>query len=418
MEEKYIKNEIKFNNNIHIFKELYNISKATVKIKIKIGGEWGFGSGFFCRLERNNKKFYSIITNEHVVGANLVKNKEEIIILYDNEKKKLNLKLDKSDRCIFCLKELYGIDATIIEILEKDGIDNTYFLLPDDSDNENYDSYIFSEIQIPQFPGGEELSLSNGTIIDFNSENVSMFFHDADTEDGSSGSPIILKGTEKVIGIHKGTYNRNNFISNIGIFIRKIIDVVKNFKRNGEGKEYYKNGKIKYEGNFLNDLYDDDNGKYYYENGDVYIGQFKNGEKYGEGLTYNKEGELINVDEYKKDKLINDYNKKKFMSNNQSNNINSNNNIIHNDQFKYNSDYNQNLDKNPSNNKIKNDNNSNFTNKDFKVQLYNILHPFGNFFGVVCRRCGHKTEKHQPNGYGRWKCSECPENDSICEIID
>ena len=106
MEEKYIKNEIKLNNNIQIFKELYNISKATVKIKIKIDGEWGFGSGFFCRLERNNKKFYSIITNEHVVGANLVKNKEEIIILYDNEKKKLNLKLDKSDRCIFCQKEL------------------------------------------------------------------------------------------------------------------------------------------------------------------------------------------------------------------------------------------------------------------------------------------------------------------------
>ena len=412
MEENDINNEIKLNNNMHIIKEQYNISKATVKIKID--GECGFGSGFFCRLERNNKKFYSIITNEHVVGANLVKNKEEIIILYDNEKKKLNLKLDKSDRCIFCLKELYCIDATIIEILEKDDIDNTYFLLPDDSDDENYDGYIFREIQIPQFPGGKDLNLSEGTITDFNSENVSMFYHDADTERGSSGSPIILKGTEKVIGIHKGAYKKNN--SNIGIYIRTIIDVVKNLQRNGEGKEYYKNGNLKYEGNFLNDLYDDDNGKYYYENGNVYIGQFKNGEKYGEGLTYNKEGELINVDEYKKDKLINDYNKKKFMSNNQSNNINSNNIIIHNDQFKYNSDYNQNLDKNPSNNKIKNDNISNFINKDFKIRLCNLLHPLGNFFGVVCSRCGHKTEKHQPNEYGRWKCSECPENGSICEI--
>ena len=322
--------------------------------------------------------------------------------------------MDKSDRCIFCLKELYCIDATIIEILEKDDIDNTYFLLPDDSDDENYDGYIFREIQIPQFPGGKDLNLSEGTITDFYSENVSMFYHNADTEYGSSGSPIILKGTEKVIGIHKGAYKKNN--SNIGIYIRTIIDVVKNLQRNGEGKEYYKNGNLKYEGNFLNDLYDDVNGKYYYENGDVYIGQFKNGEKYGEGLTYNKEGELINVDEYKKDKLINDYNKKKFMSNNQSNNINSNNIIIHNDQFKYNSDYNQNLDKNPSNNKIKNDNISNFINKDFKIRLCNLLHPLGNFFGVVCSRCGHKTEKHQPNEYGRWKCSECPENGSICEI--
>ena len=39
----------------------------------------------------------------------------------------------------------------------------------------------------------------------------------------------------------------------------------KNNLRNGKGTEYYSNGKIKYEGDFVNDEYEG-NGKYIYEN--------------------------------------------------------------------------------------------------------------------------------------------------------
>ena len=42
--------------------------------------------------------------------------------------------------------------------------------------------------------------------------------------------------------------------------------------KNGRGKEYYKNGKIKYEGDFINDKYEG-YGKYIWENGEYYIGK-------------------------------------------------------------------------------------------------------------------------------------------------
>ena len=45
----------------------------------------------------------------------------------------------------------------------------------------------------------------------------------------------------------------------------------KNGLRNGKGTEYYKNGNIKYEGDFIDGIREG-NGKYIYENGSYYIG--------------------------------------------------------------------------------------------------------------------------------------------------
>ena len=58
--------------------------------------------------------------------------------------------------------------------------------------------------------------------------NKNEFSHSASTEEGSSGSPILLKGTNKVIGIHKsGTSNNSR---NFGMFIGPIFQYLKNFK--------------------------------------------------------------------------------------------------------------------------------------------------------------------------------------------
>ena len=46
--------------------------------------------------------------------------------------------------------------------------------------------------------------------------------------------------------------------------------------KQGKGIIYFMNGKIKYDGDFVNDEYER-NGTLYYEGGDYYIGQFKNG---------------------------------------------------------------------------------------------------------------------------------------------
>ena len=129
-----------------------------------------------------------------------------------------------------------------------------------------------------QYPWGKYLSISEGKI---SKKGDFIFYHNASTQKGSSGSPIFLKDEKGVIGIHKGFSLDENL--NVGIFIIGLIqDIINQKKRFGEGREFYENGKLKYEGNFINDLYEGD-GKYFYENDDVYIGQFKNGKANGDG---------------------------------------------------------------------------------------------------------------------------------------
>ena len=136
----------------------------------------------------------------------MVNNKEEIVIKYDNENKNFIIKLDKKERIIEYFKdnEAFKIDAIIIEILEKDNIDYSFFLLPNLDYIEQNDLLINKDIQILQFPGGEDLSLSMGKILRISTQNDFTFYHNADTKPGSSGSPIVLEGEKTVIAIHVG----------------------------------------------------------------------------------------------------------------------------------------------------------------------------------------------------------------------
>ena len=66
-----------------------------------------------------------------------------------------------------------------------------------------------------------------------------------------------------------------------------------NGNRHGIGKLYYKDGSIKYEGDFENNTYDGE-GKYNYENGEYYIGDWLNGNRHGIGKLYDKDGNVKN----------------------------------------------------------------------------------------------------------------------------
>ena len=54
---------------------------------------------------------------------------------------------------------------------------------------------------------------------------------------------------------------------------------------------YYVNGKIKYEGDFVNDKYEG-NGKYIWEDDEYYIGQWKNSLFHGKGIEYYSNGKI------------------------------------------------------------------------------------------------------------------------------
>ena len=200
---------------------------------------------------------------------------------------------------------------TIIEIIPKDNIKDKYFLAPNLETNE----FKNKEIYIPQFPGGK-LSNSEGIIRDINGFKI---MHTAGTDYGSSGSPIFLKNSKKVIGIHKAgnLCFRDNYGTLISFLIQSLSDKnlnkislnatenkiyklvypngeiyignILNGLKHGKGIHYYKNGKIKIDGNFVNDKLEGD-GAYYYEDGEFYKGQWKNDLKYGKGIEYYKNG--------------------------------------------------------------------------------------------------------------------------------
>ena len=424
-----IVNEALINNNMIPMDNVYDICKATIKIELK---NFVKASGFFLKFERNNKDFYCIMTNQHVIKPDIIRNKEEILIIYENEKKNFTIKLDKKERIIECFddNDSLQIDATIIEIIEKDNIDDSYFLSPNLDYIEINKSLINKDIQILQYPRGKILSLAMGIITEISSENDYMFLHNADTLSGSSGSPIVLKGEKTVIAIHTGTMKDKK--ENVGFFIGIIIDIMRMYKKNGEGKEYYKDGKIKFEGNFLDDKYDGE-GKFYDENGEIYIGQFKNGKKNG-NFCIIKDNELIKEGEFENDEFIikeksdvEDKDENKFEKiDNQENEDNSNNHNDDND-ISDNNLNNTNKDNNNENNNDNNIDNNNNNNqdlingifKDAKIQFCNIFHGVGNFLGISCTRqnCGHPVKSHLENGYGKWICQECPEDDNICEVV-
>ena len=74
---------------------------------------------------------------------------------------------------------------------------------------------------------------------------------------------------------------------------------------NGKGIKYYKNGNIKYEGDFVNDKYEG-NGKYIYEDGEYYIGEWKKGLRNGKGALYYKNGKINNEGDWPNNEFIGD----------------------------------------------------------------------------------------------------------------
>ena len=77
---------------------------------------------------------------------------------------------------------------------------------------------------------------------------------------------------------------------------------MKNNLFHGKGILYDKNGKIRYDGEYVNGKFEGI-GKYYYDDGNYYIGQWKNGLGNGEGVLYFKDGRVIYDGEFVNDKF-------------------------------------------------------------------------------------------------------------------
>ena len=186
------------------------------KCVCKIYGENGQkGSGFFCNIPFFDKKMPFLITNNHVLDESAIRNNKIIELTINNEVKK-TIKIEKT-RTRYTNKQL---DATFLEI--KSDIDDIYdFMELDEDINKANDilelEYRKKSIYVLHYPEGRlcvSYGLTDG-ISDFKVIN-----HICNTNNCSSGSPLLSLTTYKIIGIHIGGKNKTNF----GVFIKYAIE--------------------------------------------------------------------------------------------------------------------------------------------------------------------------------------------------
>ena len=198
-------------------KKIIKVSKAVCKIIIKgEGNKKTYGTGFFMYIVKEKKKLDCLLTNFHVIKDELVRSKSTIDIQINNNDI-YKIKLDNSIRYIQIFKR--PIDITIIQIIDNDQFKKDIdFLYYDLNYSFGYEQYLNMDIFIIQHPLGGEAEYACGKVIKIIDDFE--FEHSVDTDKGSSGSPIILNESLKVIGIHKQINNLN--FNNIGTFIAEI----------------------------------------------------------------------------------------------------------------------------------------------------------------------------------------------------
>ena len=195
---------------------IYDLSRSLCKIII--GNTKG--SGFFMKsknIKKGSRHF--LVTNFHIISDDIINSKQAIEIHIEYIREKIKIQLDNETRFIRCFPK--PLDITIIEILKTDKLKNTIrYLKIDNLHDKEYKAYLSKDIYILHHPKGGPAECSLGKILNINDNT---FQHDAFTEEGSSGSPIILVENLKIIGIHCG----KNIIKNLncGVFIEKINDI-------------------------------------------------------------------------------------------------------------------------------------------------------------------------------------------------
>ena len=189
----------------------------------------GNGTGFFTKIPFKSKFIPVLITNNHIINEDDIKNNKIVTFYLNNDKIEKTIKID-NNRLRYTNKDL---DITIIEIKEnKDKLNNKYLELDDSISNyfksnqsiePNYlnDKYSNESIYIINYPKDKDIVVSYGKSPLLNNSEIQ---HYCSTEPGSSGSPILLINNQKLIGIHYGSsehFEFNKGIKNNLLIINK-----------------------------------------------------------------------------------------------------------------------------------------------------------------------------------------------------
>ena len=228
-----IRNELYLGGTKRIpLKNIEEASKSICKISfLKV-----YGTCFFVWTSFFGDKL--LITNYHVINRDVV-NKNISITLEIYTKKIFTLNLGSYQNNILFFE---NPDITVIQINSLEELcKNVAFLEIDMNYINGYTNYLNKDVFTLGYPFGKDLDFSPGTITNI-SEN--LFFHNCDTDQGYSGSPIILRTDQRVIGIHRGGLVEKN--ANIGTFLGTIFEKKNNYKIiNYNDNDNFNNKKIK-----------------------------------------------------------------------------------------------------------------------------------------------------------------------------
>ena len=190
----------------------------------KIIGTKKNGTGFFSKIEYEGNLVPVLITNYHVIDDDYME-KNNKLNYYIN--KDLNVIDINKDSKLYSSSD-YKYDIMIIRLKEGQAkayleIDNNIF--KDNAEN----NYRYEDIYILHYANAKEAKISFGKGLEkINDNDIKHFCH---TEHGSSGGPILSRNTNMVIGIHKGSYKKNNKCEyNRGTFLKFPLNELKNSK--------------------------------------------------------------------------------------------------------------------------------------------------------------------------------------------
>jgi len=182
----------------------------------------GYGTGFFCKFEdpiKEEKIIKVLFTCNHVLKEEYINENKQITL----EFKKLEKNLDLKNRRIWFNSKL---DYTCIEIFKNDNI-KYFFNIDENITNFNYsiENYEEKGIYIFGIMKNLQLGFDSGYITKVKEPHI---LYNCNTNPGCSGGAIIEKISSSIIGIHTGSYDNKKY--NIGIFIKSVIEDIKNNK--------------------------------------------------------------------------------------------------------------------------------------------------------------------------------------------
>ena len=221
----YIKEKDIENNAISIptsaLEVILDLAKKSIG-KIK-SNEQDIATCFFCAIPFPDKynRLPVLVTNNHVLKKDDITEGKIIRFSTNNEEHKFEIKIDENRKKY--TNEKY--DITFIEIKkDTDNINiNSFLDIDDETFEENLENLLVKRsVYLLHYPHGNLSEYSSGIMKGFFLDEKFSFRHSCQTQNGSSGSPVINLINHKVIGIHKGY--KENLKYNIGTVLKDPIN--------------------------------------------------------------------------------------------------------------------------------------------------------------------------------------------------